>query len=46
LPIQGINTRINTLDASLDCKTACNDNCFSILDRASTKYQLRIKEGL
>ena len=35
------------LNASVDCKRACNNsNCFSILDRASTKHQLRIKEGL
>ena len=34
------------LNASLDCKRACTDDCFSILDRASTKFQLRIKESL
>ena len=28
------------------CKAACNNDCFTILDRAPTKYQLRIKEGL
>ena len=34
------------VNASLACKNACNDDCFSVLDRASTKFQLRIKEGL
>lgn len=34
------------VNASLKCKNTCNDNCFSILDCASTKFQLRIKEGL
>ena len=28
------------------CKTACSESCFSILDRASTDYDQRIKEGL
>ena len=27
------------------CKHACNSDCFSILDRARTTYQLSIKEG-
>ena len=28
------------------CKEMCNLECFSVLDYASTKYQLRLKEGL
>ena len=28
------------------CKNVCNENCFSVLDRANTKHQLRLKEGL
>ena len=34
------------LKASLECQRACNEDCFSVLDRASTKHQLRIKEGM
>ena len=32
--------------ASDDCKRQCNNDCFSILDHAHTKYQLKIKEAL
>jgi len=28
------------------CKEACDSNCFSILDCASTTHQLRLKEGM
>ena len=28
------------------CKNACTEECFSILDKAPTDYQLKIKEGL
>ena len=34
------------IKASLNCEQACNDDCFSVLDRASTEYQLKIKEGM
>ena len=34
------------INASSQCKEACNESCFSILDRANTKHQLRVKEGL
>ena len=34
------------VNSSETCKEYCTDNCFSILDRANTKHQLRIKEGL
>ena len=37
---------IQEYTSKIDCKRACTDDCFSILDRASTKFQLRIKEGL
>lgn len=29
-----------------ECKKACDENCFSILDSASSKYGLRVKEAL
>ena len=31
---------------SADCLNACSRDCFSILDTARTKHQLRIKESL
>ena len=34
------------INASSQCKEACNESCFSILDHANTKRQLRVKEGL
>ena len=34
------------LMSSADCLNACSRDCFSILDTARTKYQLRIKESL
>ena len=50
-----INEHLNTdknshiykhLRANEACKDNCSTNCFSIIDTASSKYQLRIKEGL
>ncbi len=50
-----INEHLNTdksshiykhLRANQACKDNCSNNCFSVLDTASSKYQLRIKEGL
>ena len=32
--------------SSCDCLNACSRDCFTILDTARTKYQLRIKESL
>ena len=32
--------------SSADCLNACSRDCFSILDTARTKHQLRIKESL
>ena len=34
------------LMSSQACQTSCDENCFSVLDHAETKYKLRIKEGL
>lgn len=34
------------LSESAICKNVSDDNCFSILDNAQTKYQLKIKEAL
>ena len=34
------------LMSSVDCLNACSRDCFSILDTARTKHQLRIKESL
>ena len=31
---------------SVDCLNACSRDCFSFLDTARTKHQLRIKESL
>ena len=31
---------------SINCFDRCNKDCFSILDTASTKFQLKIKEGM
>ena len=32
------------LHNSSQCRTLCSDECFSILDHASTTFQLKIKE--
>ena len=32
--------------SSSDCLNTCSCDCFSILDTARTKHQLRIKESL
>ena len=32
--------------SSSACKLVCNENCFSILDHAQSKFALRIKEGM
>ena len=32
--------------SSADCLNDCSRDCFSILDTARTKHQLRIKESL
>ena len=34
------------LQTSQQCKDQCDASCFDIIDCASTKYQLKIKEGL
>ena len=34
------------LHENVDCNRVCNTDCFSVVDRASIKFQLRIKEGL
>ena len=34
------------LQTTQQCKDQCDSSCFEILDCASTKYQLKIKEGL
>ena len=36
----------NNLQTFQQCKDQCPASCFDILDCASTKYQLKIKEGL
>ena len=32
--------------SSIDCKSKCNSDCFTLLDSASTRYQLKIKESM
>ena len=34
------------VNANRTCKALCNSDCFTILDKATTKYQLRIKEAI
>ena len=34
------------LQESPHCKSLVNEDCFSILDNADTKYKLKLKEGL
>ena len=34
------------LAKNANCKTSTSDSCFSILDRASTEYERKVKEGL
>ena len=34
------------LSSNQNCFNCCTDDCFSILDYASSKYQLKIKEAL
>ena len=34
------------LHNSLQWRTLCSDKCFSILDHASTTFQLKIKEAI
>ena len=31
---------------STKCKSACNESCFKVIDRARTEYELRIKEAM
>ena len=33
------------LDANVECRLACNDFCFNVIDKASSKYNLEIKEA-
>ena len=41
------NSRIfQRIHGSETCRALCSENCFSILDTASTSFQLRIKEAL
>jgi len=51
LELKNINTDKNShifrhVNSSPDCKEACADNCFSVLDCADTKHQLLIEEGV
>ena len=34
------------LHGNIDCFNKCDNNCFSVLDTASTNYQLKLKEGM
>ena len=34
------------LASSASCKNMCGEDCFSVIDRACSKYQLQIKEEL
>ena len=34
------------LQNNLECFNSCNSECFSILDTAATKFQLKLKEGM
>ena len=34
------------VNSSSNCKSLCDESCFTILDSANTKYELRLKEGL
>ena len=34
------------LQGSLECKNACNNTCFSVLDHAATPYSLKLKEAI
>ena len=34
------------LSDKVECKSACDESCFKIIDKASTDYQLRIKEAM
>ena len=34
------------INSNTNCKDLCTNDCFNILDSASTEYQLKIKEGL
>ena len=34
------------LRAKPECKEACDESCFSIIDRGNSKYELRIKEAM
>ena len=31
---------------NLQCKSVCDENCFSILESARTKFTLKLKEGM
>ena len=34
------------LDNNIDCRQACDENCFKIIDSAATKFSLKVKEAL
>ena len=34
------------LNSSPNCKVECTNECFSILDKANTKFSLKVKEGI
>ena len=42
----GKDKKSQHLMPSKDCLDKCSKDCFSVLDSANTKYQLRIKESL
>ena len=33
------------LDKNIECRKACDDNCFKIIDTAKTKFSLKVKES-
>ena len=37
---------LKLLQNSEDCRTLCSNDCFSILDHASTTFELKIKEAI
>ena len=42
----GLRTFFRLLQSSESCRTSCTPDCFQILDSATTKYQVKLKESM
>ena len=40
------NAKMKHLDANRNCKELCNNECFEIIDSATSSYRLKLKEAM